>query len=80
MGDVRVRDLDDRVVAELKAQAKRDGTTLGEVLRDILTDAAWRPRREWAERLARLRESIRATHGVLPDSTPIIREWRDGLE
>lgn len=80
MADVRVRDLDQRVISELKAQAKRHGKTLGEELRGVLTDAALRPRREWAEKLAALRGSIREKHGVLPDSTPAIRAWRDGLE
>ncbi len=80
MGDVRVRDVDDRVVAELKAQARRHGRTLGEELRGILTDAAWRPRREVAAELRKFREEIRDKYGVLPDSTPGIRAWRDGLE
>jgi plasmid stability protein len=80
MTDVRVRDLDDQVIAELKAQAKRHGRTFGQELHEILTDAAWRPRREWARKLRERHEAMRDKHGVLPDSTPGIRAWRDGLE
>lgn len=80
MGDVRIRGLDDDVIARLKAQAARNGRTFGEELRSLLTDAAWRTRREWAERLRAARDQIRSEHGVLPDSTPGIRLWRDGLE
>jgi hypothetical protein len=80
MADVRVRGLDEKVVAELKAQARRHGRTLGDELRGVLTDAAWRPRREWAKKLQDMRETLREKHGLLPDSTPGIRAWRDGLE
>lgn len=77
MAEVRVRDVDEGVIEELKARARRERTTLSDVIRGVLTDAAWRPRREWVERLSKLRESIREEHGVLPDSTPLIREERD---
>jgi plasmid stability protein len=77
MADVRVRDLDDRVIAELKAQAKRHGKTFGEELRGLLTEAAWRPRREMVAELREHQEQMRAKYGVLPDSTPLIREERD---
>lgn len=80
MTDVRVRDLDDHVVAQLKAQAKRHGRTFGEELRGILTDAVRRPRRELADTLAAFQDELRAKYGELPDSTPYIRAWRDGLE
>ncbi len=80
MAEVRVRDLDERVIAELKAQARRHGKTFGEEVKGVLTDAAWRPRHEWSEKLALLRGSIREKHGILPDSTPGIRVWRDGAE
>jgi len=77
MGDVRVRDVDEGVVTELKAQARRHGKTLQAELKEVLTEAAFRPRREWADRLDKLRESIREVHGQLPDSTAMIRQERD---
>lgn len=77
MADVRVRGVSDEIVLALKDQARRHGKTFGEELRGVLTEAALRPRREWADRLEVLRESIRKVHGELPDSTPMIREERD---
>lgn len=80
MTDVRVRGVDENVVLELKAQARRKGRTLQMELNDVLTEAARRPRREWAERLTRQHDEFRREFGELPDSTPGIRAWRDGLE
>lgn len=77
MGDVRVRNLDDNVVAELKDRAKRSGHSLEAELRSLLTAEAFRPRRELAKKLEAMREEIRAEYGTLPDSTPLIREQRD---
>lgn len=45
--------------------------------RGELTEAEFAARREWAAKLRRAREKIAAEHGVLPDSTPGIREERD---
>lgn len=75
--DVRVRGLSEDLVCLLKEQAKRLGKDWQGFLHDALTDAALRPRREWADRLDKLRESIRAVSGDLTDSTAIIREERD---
>lgn len=77
MTDIRVRNVDDRVVAELKAQARRHGRTLGDELRTLLAEAAQRPRKEMVEELRRLHETMRLETGVLPDSTRGIREERD---
>jgi antitoxin FitA len=77
MTDVRVRDLDDDVVGLLREQARGRQRTLENYLREVLTELATRPRRELAERAARLRESIKAESGMLTDSAPFIREERD---
>jgi plasmid stability protein len=77
MTDVRVRDLDDDIVSLLKEQARGNRRTLETYIREVLTELAMRPRRELAERAARLRESIKAESGVLTDSAPFIREERD---
>ncbi|HVX09883.1 MAG TPA: hypothetical protein VHC22_01660 [Pirellulales bacterium] len=79
MPSVRIRDLDERVIAELKDRAKRHGNTLENELRALLTDEAFRPRREAAKRAKEVREAIRAKVGTLSDSTPLIREWRESL-
>lgn len=79
MGDVRVRNLDDNVVAEFKDRAKRNGRSLEAELREVLTAEAFRLRRELAERARQLRDELRAKYGEFPDSTPGIREERDRL-
>ena len=75
MGQVIVRNLDDKVVAALKAKTKLHGHSLEQELRAILSGAT-RPNAE--ERLA-LADRIRA---MTPsrrqtDSTALIREDRD---
>ncbi|MGD9689494.1 MAG: hypothetical protein AB7K52_07190 [Phycisphaerales bacterium] len=75
-----MRNLDDAVVLEFRERAKRSGTSVEGLLRQLLIDEAGRPRREWAERLRQQHDRFRAEHGELPDSTPGIRAERDGLE
>jgi antitoxin FitA len=77
MTDVRVRDLDDDIVALLKDRARINGRSLEQELREALTELATRPKRELAERAARLRAEIKAESGVLTDSATFIREERD---
>jgi plasmid stability protein len=77
MSELRVRNMDDWVIAELKAQAKAYGRSLEAELRDQLREIALRPRRAMAERAARLRKAIGEEHGLLPDSAAAIREDRD---
>lgn len=77
MAEIRVRNLDDKVVGEFKDRAKRHGRSLEAELRELITCEAFRPRRELLDDLKGFRESIRAKYGTLPDSTPFIREERD---
>lgn len=77
--DLRIRNLNDAVVRELKDQAKRLGKGWQGFLHDALTDVALRPRRELAARLREQHAAMRAEFGVLRDSTPGIRAERDGL-
>jgi len=77
MAELRVRNMEDWVIAELKAQAKARGHSLEEDMRERLRELALRPRKEMAERAARLRDTIAQEHGLLPDSTVSIRENRD---
>lgn len=77
MADLRVRKLDDEVVMLLKDRAKREGTSVEAILRKVITDEAQRPKREMLASLRKYHEEFRAKHGVLPDSTPGIREERD---
>jgi antitoxin FitA len=77
MSELRVRNMDDWVVAELRARAKSHGQSLEAELRDMLRLEAMRPRREAAQRAREFREAIAREHGLLPDSAKEIREDRD---
>ena len=77
MAEVKIRRLDDRVVATHRDRAERAGRSLEEELRLLLTEAALRPQHEFARRVAELREQIRREHGLFPDSTELIREDRE---
>ena len=77
MTDVRVRNLDDDVVAQLKERARMNGRSLENEIREALTELAMRPQREIAKRAAELRASIKAESGILTDSATFIREERD---
>ncbi len=80
MGDLRVRELDDAIILELRDRAKREGLTVPGLVRQILLNDKMRRRQETLRELDELREAIRAEVGILPDSTPGIRAARDGLE
>lgn len=77
MTELRVRNMEDWVVDELKTQAKAKGKSLEADLRERLRELAMRPRRDMAERTARLRNAIAQECGLLPDSVDAIREERD---
>ena len=77
MTELRVRNLDDWVVDELKTQAKAKGRSLEADLRERLRELVMRPRHEMAERTAQLRNAIAQQCGLLPDSVDAIREERD---
>jgi plasmid stability protein len=77
MADVRIRHLDDWVVASFRARARQAGRTLEEELREFLTEAARERRRRFADKLEAFSEQLRAKYGEMPDSTPLIREGRD---
>ncbi|MBU0725378.1 MAG: hypothetical protein KJ904_07205 [Alphaproteobacteria bacterium] len=77
MADVKIRKLSDWVVETLKIRARSAGRSLEEELRHVLTEAAMEPRRRFLERATALRADIRDQHGILPDSTPGIRQERD---
>ena len=79
MGQLTVRNLDDAVVAALKARAARHGrSTEAEhrlILRDVLLEGG--APSDWFAAAARLRGRLgRATEGG-PDSTALIRADRD---
>ena len=76
MANLTIRNLDDAVVAKLKARAKAHHRSLEAELRALLSEAAARPSREdflkVADRIAAMTPDVKQT-----DSTKIIREFRD---
>ena len=76
MANLTIRNLDDEVVAKLKARAKAHHRSLEAELRALLSEAAARPSREEflkaADRVAAMTPDVKKT-----DSTKIIREFRD---
>ncbi len=77
MGQILVRNLDDRIVERLKQRAKLENTSLEQSVRRILTEAAKPSREQVIAEIDALRERI----GPLPgDSTALIREHRDNDE
>jgi plasmid stability protein len=76
MAQVLIRQLDDQVVAALRARARARGVSLEQSLRDLLTAAA-RETDSLREELARLRATTPAAGRSL-DVAALIREDRDG--
>lgn len=77
MSDVKVRNLDEAVVAGLRRQAAAAGRSLEEELRRILTEEHRRRRQAVADEVVARQEALHRRWGELPDSTPGIREDRD---
>ena len=77
MGQVLVRNLEDDVIARLKIKARSDGSSLEELARKVLREAAKPSQAElWAEA-----DCLRTKIGkVTGDSTGFIREDRDNNE
>jgi plasmid stability protein len=77
MADVKIRRLEDDVVAFHKDRAARAGRSLEEELRGVLRAAARQPNRELAASVRAHQKRLRRRYGTLPDSTPGIRAERD---
>jgi plasmid stability protein len=75
MTELKIRNLDPKVVKGLRAQAKRKGVSVEQELRQIVTNAIVPDRSELIKRLRKLRamtpDYIRGT-----DSTPVLRRLR----
>lgn len=78
MADVKIRDLDDYVLAFYRQRAKAKGLSVEEELRRTLAEVQWETRRKVMEEIAAHLAEMERKYGVLPDSTPGIRRERDG--
>lgn len=77
MTEIRVRNIDEGTLAILRSRAEREGRSLASTVREVLTAEAMRPRREMVARVAAWHAEMTKRHGLLPDSTPEIRDERD---
>ena len=77
MGNLTIRNLDDRVIDRLKAQAKANQRSLEGEIRHLLTQKADRPGRI-ADFRERTRQLVSLTAGTpQTDSVELLREDRD---
>ena len=78
MASVTIHNIDDGVIASLKAQAKANHRSLEGQIRHVLSQFAFQPRRveEFRERTARL--SLLTAGVRQSDSVDLLREDREG--
>jgi len=79
MGQVVIRNIDDRVLARLKARAAAEHKSLEQSLRELLTNAASGDRAELLVELERIRAMtpVRKPEAGYPTAEQLIREDRD---
>lgn len=77
MADVRVRKIEDWVVAYFRSRAKRHGTSLEGELRGLLREEARRPRQEFAQKARTMLDELKKKHGTFSDSAQLIRQDRN---
>lgn len=82
MADVKIRNLDERVVQSLKARAKEEGLSFEEHLRRTLTAISQRRRYRMAllRRIDANRALLAKKYGVMSDSVKLIRADREERE
>jgi plasmid stability protein len=73
---VKIRKLPDWVLEAHRARAAQEGVSLEEELRIVLTEAALKPKFEFAAKSAEFTAGLRAKYGTFSDSTDLIREDR----
>ena len=77
MVDLRIRNMDDWVLDIHRRQAKAQGVTLENEVRQILTDAALARKRKLVDELRAMQNELREKYGTFSDSAIVIREERD---
>ena len=80
MADIKVRNLDDRVVDALKARARTKGVSLEQEVREILAEAVGPDRKDLYRQLLEIRRMTRPLAGMkASDSVAIVRRLRDEM-
>ncbi len=76
MPTLTIRRLDDKVYARLQAQARANNRSMEAEVRVIIEGGLPEPY-DVVERLRAFHDEMKAKHGLLPDSTQMIREMRE---
>lgn len=76
MATLMIRELDDTVYERLQNRAAANGRSVEDEARQVLGDRVI-DRAAWVAELRAAHEDMRAKYGVLPDSTPVIRQMRE---
>lgn len=76
MATLTIRRLPDEVYENLRERARVNGRSLEAEAREILTERA-QALEMLADDLLAFHREMRTKHGLLPDSTPLIRQMRD---
>ena len=76
MATLTIRRLDDEVYEKLRERARSNGRSLEAEVRDILVEKT-RARERLVDELMAFQEKMVRKHGLLPDSTELIRQMRD---
>lgn len=80
MADIRVRKIEDWVMAVHRRLAIGDGESLENHVRRLLTASAIASQNRFADRAEGRLKNLEAKHGLLPDSAELLREdrWERG--
>lgn len=76
MADIRVRKLEDWVLAVHRRLAKNEGESLENHVRQLLKAAAIDAQNRFADRAETKVLALKEKHGLLPDSADLVREER----
>lgn len=74
---VKIRKLPEWVLDAHRARAAQEGVSLEEELRIVLTEAALKPKLDFAAKAAEWTAGLRAKYGTFSDSADLIREERE---
>jgi antitoxin FitA len=77
MTELRIRNVDEWVVEALRLEARSNGKSLEEALRELLSKEAMRRKQALADELREMRGELKKKYGTFTDSAALIREDRD---
>ncbi|MEM9092598.1 MAG: hypothetical protein AAGC93_28185 [Cyanobacteria bacterium P01_F01_bin.53] len=78
MASLTIRNISDNAVHRLQNMARTAAARgLETYVREVLEEHSKKPLQESYKRVQKLQAMVKEKHGILPDSTPLIREDRD---